>query len=131
MVKASSKPSDSGSVSTKTSGDTGADVVFTAPPGFKPPEPKRFAIKSGKLFDVLGASIGLIFRFGTGVFVSGYSASFVSKEEIPADQYALCLRGLDGIFTFYDSIKAREDRSVIYKRTLVTQKLEPKLQKKQ
>ncbi|XP_010490881.1 PREDICTED: uncharacterized protein LOC104768576 [Camelina sativa] len=94
MVKASSKPSDSGSVSTKTSGDTGADVVFTAPPGFKPPEPKRFAIKSGKLFDVLGASIGLIFRFGTGVFVSGYSASFVSKEEIPADQYALRLGGI-------------------------------------
>lgn len=70
MVKASSEPSESISVSTKTSDDTGA-VVFTAPPGFKPPEPKRFAVKSGKLFDVLGAAIGLFFRFGTGVFVSG------------------------------------------------------------
>ncbi|AED90666.1 putative glutaredoxin-2, Thioredoxin-like superfamily [Arabidopsis thaliana] len=95
MVKASSsEPSESVSVSTKTSDDTGAVVVFTAPPGFKPPEPKRFAVKSGKLFDVLGAAIGLFFRFGTGVFVSGYSASFVSKEEIPADQYALRLGGI-------------------------------------
>ncbi|WZY79991.1 hypothetical protein YC2023_026375 [Brassica napus] len=90
MVKASSaKPSDSVSVSTKSS-----DSVFTAPPGFKPPEPKRFAVKPGKLLDVLGAAIGVLLRLGTGVFVSGYSASFVSKDAIPADQYALRIGGI-------------------------------------
>ncbi|CAN8297939.1 unnamed protein product [Cochlearia groenlandica] len=93
MVKSSTEPSESASVSTKASKDSGA-VVFTAPPGFKPPEPKRFAIKQGKLFDVIGASIGLLFRFGTGVFVSGYSASFVSKDEIPLDEYAFRIGGI-------------------------------------
>ncbi|CAA7033987.1 unnamed protein product [Microthlaspi erraticum] len=93
MVKASAEPSESASVSTKPGKDVGA-VVFTAPPGFKPPEPKRFGVKSGKLFDVLGAAVGVLFRFGTGVFVSGYSASFVSKDEIPADQYALRIGGI-------------------------------------
>ncbi|CAH8305074.1 unnamed protein product [Eruca vesicaria subsp. sativa] len=91
MVKASSEPSDSASVSTKSTSDV---VVFTAPPGFKPPEPKRFAVKEGKLLDVLGAAIGVLIRFGTGVFVSGYSASFVSKDAIPADQYALRIGGI-------------------------------------
>ncbi|CAH2070285.1 unnamed protein product [Thlaspi arvense] len=89
----SAEPSESVSVSTESSDDTGA-VVFTAPPGFKPPEPKCFVAKPGKLFDVLGAAIGLFFRFGIGVFVSGYSASFVSKDEVPADQYALRIGGI-------------------------------------
>lgn len=31
----------------------------------------------------------MFFRLGTGVFVSGYSFSFVPKNEIPPDQYAL------------------------------------------
>ncbi|KAG2334596.1 hypothetical protein Bca52824_005776 [Brassica carinata] len=88
MVKASSKPSDSVSASTKSKSKS-SDAVFTAPPGFKPPEPKRFAVKPGKLLDVLGAAIGVLLRLGAGVFVSGYSASFVSKDAIPADQYAL------------------------------------------
>ncbi|KAJ0235139.1 Thioredoxin family protein [Hirschfeldia incana] len=83
MVKASSSSEPPDSVS-----------VFTAPPGFKPPEPKRFAVKPGKLLDVLGAAIGVLLRFGTGVFVSGYSASFVSKDVIPADQYALRIGGI-------------------------------------
>ncbi|CAN6867100.1 unnamed protein product [Brassica oleracea] len=92
MVKASSEPSDSSaSVSTKSSEPV---AVFTAPPNFKPPEPQRFAVKPGKLFDILGASIGLLFRFGTGVFVSGYSASFVSEDEVPPDQYAFRLGGI-------------------------------------
>ncbi|XP_010558992.1 PREDICTED: uncharacterized protein LOC104827511 [Tarenaya hassleriana] len=91
MVKASSEPSETASVSTSTKEEPGA--VFAAPSGFSPPDPKPFAIKSGKTLDVLGASLGLLFRFATGVFVSGYSASFVSKDEIPADQYALKLGG--------------------------------------
>ncbi|ESQ40301.1 hypothetical protein EUTSA_v10014048mg [Eutrema salsugineum] len=93
LVKASAESSDSVSVSAKSSEDVGA-VLFTAPPGFKPPEPKRFAVKPGKLFDVLGAAVGLLFRFGTGVFVTGYSASFVSKDDVPADQYALRIGGI-------------------------------------
>jgi len=36
----------------------------------------------------------LIFRFATGVFVSGYSFSIVSKDEIPTDEYALELNGV-------------------------------------
>ncbi|KAF3505059.1 hypothetical protein F2Q69_00045701 [Brassica cretica] len=93
MVKASAKPSDSVSVSTKSKSKS-SDAVFTAPAGFKPPEPKRFAVKPGKLLDVLGAAIGVLLRLGTGVFVSGYSASFVSKDAIPADQYALRIGGI-------------------------------------
>lgn len=45
---------------------------FSPPPNFKPPEPKRFGVRPDKIFDVLGASLALIFRLGTGVFVSGY-----------------------------------------------------------
>ncbi|KAI4300478.1 hypothetical protein L6164_033854 [Bauhinia variegata] len=62
---------------------------FAAPPNFKAPEPKRFGIRPDKSGDVFGAFLPLIFRFATGVFVSGYSVSFVSKDEIPSDQYAL------------------------------------------
>lgn len=43
--------------------------------------------------DIVGASLSLIFRLGTGVFVSGYSASLVSKDEIPPGQYALEFAG--------------------------------------
>ncbi|XP_057534369.1 uncharacterized protein LOC130812788 isoform X1 [Amaranthus tricolor] len=64
------------------------------PENFKPPEPKRFAIRPDRTLDILGASLSLVFRLGTGVFVNGYSASLVSKEEIPSDQYALEFAGL-------------------------------------
>lgn len=37
--------------------------------------------------------MALIFRLGTGVVVSGYSPSFVSKDEISSDQYALEIAG--------------------------------------
>ncbi|KAI3854060.1 hypothetical protein MKX03_030240 [Papaver bracteatum] len=58
------------------------------PPTFKPPKPTRFAIRPDRILDVLTASLGLIFRLGTGIFVSGYSASFVSRNEIPPGDYA-------------------------------------------
>lgn len=48
---------------------------FSPPPNFKPPQPKRFFIRPDKLFDILGASLALIFRLGTGVVVSGYEIS--------------------------------------------------------
>ncbi|KAL6858742.1 hypothetical protein ACP4OV_017744 [Aristida adscensionis] len=66
---------------------------FAAPPGFKPPEPKRFEVKTGQQGSVFGASLGIPLRLGTGVFVLGYSASFVDSSEIPSDQYALDFQG--------------------------------------
>ncbi|KAK1389653.1 Thioredoxin family protein [Heracleum sosnowskyi] len=68
-------------------------TTFSAPPNFKPPEPKAFSVRPDKVFDIVGASLALFFRLGTGVWVSGYSASIVSKDEIPSDQYALGLAG--------------------------------------
>ncbi|TKY53096.1 anaphase-promoting complex subunit 7 [Spatholobus suberectus] len=70
-----------------------SSVTFAPPPNFKPPEPKRFAIRPDKTNEVLGALLPILFRFGTGVFASGYSFSFVSKDEIPPDQYALEING--------------------------------------
>lgn len=65
----------------------------TAPPNFEPPKPKRFAVRPDKTWDIVGASLALIFRLGTGVFVNGYSVSFVSKDAIPPDQYSLEVSG--------------------------------------
>lgn len=59
-----------GPVSTSTKEDS--NPAFTAPPNFKPPQPKRFAVRPDKVLDIVGASLSLIFRLGTGVFVSGY-----------------------------------------------------------
>ncbi|GMY25216.1 Thioredoxin family protein isoform 2 [Fagus crenata] len=66
-----------------------SSVTFAPPPDFKPPEPKRFGVRPDKRWDILGASLALIFRLGTGVFVSGYSVTLVPKNEIPPGQYAL------------------------------------------
>nr|CAN80582.1 hypothetical protein VITISV_022680 [Vitis vinifera] len=92
-IKASSefseKPLPSTSVSTKEDPKLG----FNPPSNFKPPEPKPFSIRPDKVFDILGASLALILRLGTGVFVSGYSASFVSESEIPPDEYILEIAG--------------------------------------
>ncbi|XP_059668713.1 uncharacterized protein LOC132313784 [Cornus florida] len=88
--------STSDSVSTKEqpkSGFSTSSTTFFPPPNFEPPQPKRFAVRPDKVFDILGASLAIIFRFGTGVFVSGYSASFVPKNEVPPDQYALEITG--------------------------------------
>ncbi|PIA28254.1 hypothetical protein AQUCO_07200125v1 [Aquilegia coerulea] len=67
--------------------------TLSPPPNFKPPKPKRFAIRPDKIVDVLSASLALIFRLGTGVFVSGYSASFVSANDIPPEEYAFEIAG--------------------------------------
>ena len=53
-----------------------SSVTFAPPPDFKPPEPKRFGVRPDKRWDILGASLALIFRLGTGVFVSGYHFFF-------------------------------------------------------
>ncbi|XWS43413.1 hypothetical protein CRYUN_Cryun16bG0101500 [Craigia yunnanensis] len=85
-TKEEQKPSFASSSSTTT-------TTFAPPPNFKPPEPKRFAVRPDKTWDVVGATLALFFRWGTGVFVSGYSASLVSENEIPPGQYCLELRG--------------------------------------
>ena len=46
---------------------------FKPPPGFKVPEPKRFEVKPGQQNSVLGASLAIPLRLGTGVFVLGYA----------------------------------------------------------
>lgn len=72
---------------------TSTSTSFTAPPNFEPPEPKRFGVRPDKVWDIVGAFLALIFRLGTGVFVNGYSVSFVSKDAIPPDQYSLEVAG--------------------------------------
>ncbi|TYH32231.1 hypothetical protein ES288_A01G236100v1 [Gossypium darwinii] len=91
-TKEEENPSFSSS-SSSSSSTTSTATTFAPPPNFKPPEPKPFAIRPDKTWDVVGASLALFFRLGTGVFVSGYSASLVSEKEIPPGQYSLELGG--------------------------------------
>ncbi|XP_021289344.1 uncharacterized protein LOC110420385 [Herrania umbratica] len=103
-IKASSESessdSEAGPASTSTKEEqkpsfafSSTATTFAPPPNFKPPEPKRFTVRPDKTWDILGASLALFFRLGTGVFVSGYSASFVSENEIPPGQYCLEVGG--------------------------------------
>ncbi|XWS56003.1 hypothetical protein CRYUN_Cryun09bG0049100 [Craigia yunnanensis] len=101
-IKASSESSNSQAnpASTSTKEDqkpsfasSSTATTFAPPPNFKPPEPKRFAVRPDKTWDIVGAALALFFRWGTGVFVSGYSASLVSENEIPPGQYCLELGG--------------------------------------
>ncbi|XP_051150210.1 uncharacterized protein LOC127264747 [Andrographis paniculata] len=80
-VKASAKASENPSAS------------ISAPPNFTPPQPKPFSIRPDRIFDILGASLALIFRLGTSALASGYSITLVPENEIPSDQYALKLAG--------------------------------------
>ncbi|MCL7030804.1 hypothetical protein MKW94_006022, partial [Papaver nudicaule] len=81
-------------VSFKISASSSSPPTIKPPPDFKPPKPTRFAIRPDRILDVLTASLGLVFRLGTGVFVSGYSASIVSRNEIPPGDYAFELGGV-------------------------------------
>ncbi|MQM03045.1 hypothetical protein Taro_035816 [Colocasia esculenta] len=85
--------SSSSSTSVNAVGTEETSPGLSPPPGFNPPQPKRFAVRPDKLLDILGASLALPFRLGTGVFVSGYSASLVSEADIPPGQYALGIAG--------------------------------------
>lgn len=87
-----SETSSTPSISVKEEPQLGFSAI-TPPPNFKPPEPKRFAVRPDKVLDVVTASLNLLFRFGTGVFVSGYSVSFVPKNEFPSGQYGLEVSG--------------------------------------
>ncbi|MCD7452656.1 hypothetical protein HAX54_017716 [Datura stramonium] len=87
------RDSSNGSTSVSTKEEPKSGSSFSPPPNFKPPKPKPFTPRTDKILDILGASLALIFRLGTGALVSGYSASFVSKTEVPSDQYALEIAG--------------------------------------
>ncbi|GAU31792.1 hypothetical protein TSUD_22380 [Trifolium subterraneum] len=98
-IRAMSETENKTSTSVKTqqqdTPSTSTSSVSISPPSnFKPPEAKRFAIRSDKTFEILAASLPLFFRFATGVFVSGYSFSFVSKDEIPPNEYVFKLSGI-------------------------------------
>lgn len=60
---------------------------FSAPPGFKPPEPRRFYVRGDKWGAILSASLALPLRLGCGAFAQGYKASWVPESEVPENQY--------------------------------------------
>eukprot|EP00256_Glycine_max_P054244 XP_014621056.1 uncharacterized protein LOC100792004 isoform X2 [Glycine max] len=72
-IRGMSEISSTFSVSTQQEEPTSnaSSVTIAPPPNFKPPEPKRFAIRPDKTSEVFGALLPLLFRFATGVFVSG------------------------------------------------------------
>ncbi|XP_028771303.1 uncharacterized protein LOC114728561 [Neltuma alba] len=97
-IRATSETTPSTSASVSTTEDPKPDSpasssTFAPPPNFKPPEPQRFGVRPDKTNDVFGAALPLFLRFGTGVFASGYSFSFIPKDEFPPDQYALEVSG--------------------------------------
>nr|CAB3481729.1 unnamed protein product [Digitaria exilis] len=57
---------------------------FKPPPGFKTPEPKRFEVKDGQQGSVLGASLAIPLRLGTGVFVLGYRITILHYTTLHA-----------------------------------------------
>ncbi|GKC34914.1 thioredoxin family protein [Tanacetum coccineum] len=101
VIQSSAETSDTSSTKVK---DT-----ISAPVNFKAPDPKPFTPRSDQVVDVITASINLLFRLGTGVFVDGYNAfrllkyavyrgawysvSFVPKSEYPSGQYGLAVGG--------------------------------------
>lgn len=69
---AQSSDSSNGSTSVSTKEEPKSGSSFSPPPNFKPPKPKPFTPRGDKILDILGASLALIFRLGTGALVSGY-----------------------------------------------------------
>ncbi|KAL2620977.1 hypothetical protein R1flu_001182 [Riccia fluitans] len=72
---------ETGAESSSTGESTGAQVK-------KLNEPRRFFVRSDQWLNILGGSIALPLRLGTGAFVQGYSVSLAPASEIPADQYS-------------------------------------------
>lgn len=66
VIKSSAEVSDTTSVKNGTD-----SISIKPPPNFKSPEPKVFTPRSDKIVDLITASLNLLFRLGTGVFVSG------------------------------------------------------------
>ncbi|KAG0495316.1 hypothetical protein HPP92_000007 [Vanilla planifolia] len=83
-----------GGSSLSSSPSSSSSISFSPPPGFTPPQPKPFSVRSDRFFDILGASLALLFRLGTGAFTLGYSTSFISESEITSNEYSLTIAGL-------------------------------------
>nr|XP_018678888.1 PREDICTED: uncharacterized protein LOC103979087 isoform X2 [Musa acuminata subsp. malaccensis] len=93
-------------------GERSPSPKISPPPGFKPPEPKRFSVRPDKFLDILGASLALPCRLGTGVFVLGYSVSLVSEDKIPPGEYALKIAGLTFKETSNLGAQARPEKPI-------------------
>lgn len=59
----------------QSSGPSSLPATLSPPPGFKPPQPKRFSVRPDKFLDILSASLALPFRLGSGAFVLGFGIS--------------------------------------------------------
>ncbi|MCO5605794.1 hypothetical protein L7F22_059978 [Adiantum nelumboides] len=57
-------------------------------PPFKVSEPKHYNIRSDKLLDILGSSLAVPFRFGSGALTQGYKASWIPEAEFPPDTFS-------------------------------------------
>ncbi|KAH7435565.1 hypothetical protein KP509_06G069600 [Ceratopteris richardii] len=55
---------------------------------FKAPEPRRFYVRSDKLLDIVGCSLALPMRLGSGALAQGYKVSFVPESQFPSDNYS-------------------------------------------
>ncbi|KAI8563033.1 hypothetical protein RHMOL_Rhmol03G0081600 [Rhododendron molle] len=92
-IRSSAEVSETPLASVSTKEEEESKLGFSAPPNFKPPQPKRFSVRPDKILDIMGAALAIFFRLGTGALVSGYSGSLVAKNEIPPDKYALEIAG--------------------------------------
>ncbi|XP_058204915.1 uncharacterized protein LOC131318895 [Rhododendron vialii] len=92
-IRSSAEVSETPLAAVSTKEEEESKLRFSAPPNFKPPQPKRFSVRPDKILDIMGAALALFFRLGTGALVSGYSGSLVAKNEIPPDKYALEIAG--------------------------------------
>jgi hypothetical protein len=73
LVAVRAQPDTTAAAASTSAPKTPQPPEFKPPPGFKPPEPKKFAVKEGQQGSVLGASLAIPLRLGTGVFVLGYT----------------------------------------------------------
>lgn len=78
-------------------------IIFTAPPNFKPPEPKRFNVRPDKVLDIVGASLALLFRLGTGIFASGY-VYFTEFCPLLVQYFQLWSRAVEFMLIFFNII---------------------------
>lgn len=74
------------SVATKEPASSSSADAPSSP--FKVPDPRRFYVRSDKLLDIIGCSLALPMRLGSGALAQGYTASWVPEAEFPPDNYS-------------------------------------------
>lgn len=77
-IRSSAEVSETPLASVSTKEEEESKLGFSAPPNFKPPQPKRFSVRPDKILDIMGAALAIFFRLGTGVLVSGYEFTTTS-----------------------------------------------------